>query len=834
MAGKVRDLTVAFRMLRKTPFVTAIAVASLALGIGANTAIYSLFDQILLRGLPVPEPARLVNLDAPGPKPGSQSCGQAGDCEAVFSYPMYKDLAATQTVFTGIAGHVSFGANVSVQNEASSTQGMLVSGSYFGVLQLRPAVGRLIQESDDQVVGANFVTVLSHEFWRERYGSDRHVVGQTVLVNAKPLTIIGVAPEGFRGTTLGAEPALYVPLTMRSALSTWPVQYENRRSYWVYLFARLKPGVAAEAAAAQLNTLYKPILNDIEAPLQEGMSDARLKEFKARSITVTAGSRGQSSVHREARAPLLMLFGVTATVLLIACANIANLLLARGASRATEMGVRLALGASRGQLLRQLITESLVLATVGGLVSLLVASWTLQGIGALMPADALEELSFSLQPRILVFSAVLTISTGLLFGLFPALHSTRSDLITAMRAGAGQIAGGRAASRFRTVLATAQIALSMTLLISAGLFLRSLVNVSRADLGVSVNNVATFAVSPGQSGYDRTRTIVLYERVEQELANMPGVTGVTAGLVRLMSGNNWGNDVRVQGFAHGPDVDANARFNAIGTDYFNTLGMQLLSGREFTAADRRGSGDVVVINEAFAKKFNLGANPVGKFMSQGSDSLTMQIVGLVKDARYAEVKDAVPPVFFIPWRQNDYLAGMNFYVRGTQDPEQLFAGIAAVMKGIDPTIPVEQLKTMPQQIRENIFLDRLISIMASAFAVLATVLAGIGLYGVLAYSVAQRTREIGVRMALGANASRVRTLIMRQVLAMTAVGAVIGIVTAFGVGRAAQSQLYNLQGHDPIVFVLSVVLLTLVALSAGYLPALRASKVDPMQALRYD
>lgn len=832
----MRHFMLAVRMLRKTPFVTAIAVASLALGIGANAAIYSLFDQMLLRPLPVNDPGRLVNLSVPGPKPGSTNCGQAGDCEDVFSYPMFRDIEQKQSALAGVAGHLSFGASITLNDEAFTDRGMFVSGGYFGVLGVTPLLGRVLQPADDAVIGANFVTVLSHEFWAERFGRDPQVVGKTIMLNGKTLTIVGVAQEGFRGTTLGAEPAMFVPISMRAALTTWRPAFENRRSYWVYAFGRLKPGQTIEQASAQLNTLYRPILTDIEAPLQTGMSDATMKLFKAKSMVVTPGAHGQSDIHREAKTPIILLFSVTGTVLLIACANIANLLLARGANRATEMGVRLALGATRVQLLRQLLTESLVLSLLGGAASLLVAVWTLRAIGSFLPPEALDTIDVSLQPGMVIFAAVLAIATGFIFGLFPALHSTRDDLITVIRAGAGQIAGGRTASRFRTVLVTAQIALSMALLISAGLFLKSLVNISRTELGIQIDNVATFAIAPMRSGYDSTRAAVLYERVEQELAALPGVTGVTSAVVPLLAGNNWGTDVRVQGFECGPDVDCNSRYNGVGASYLKSLGMSLLAGREFTTADRLGSGKVAIVNEAFARKFKLGANPVGRFMSSNGqlDSLDIQIVGFVKDAAYSEVKDEVPPLFFTPWRQTTSNSSLYFYIQTTQPPAEVLTSISALMKRIDPTVPVERLKTMPQQLRENVFLDRMISTMATTFAVLATLLAGVGLYGVLAYSVTQRTREIGVRMALGADSSRVRALVMRQVGFMTLIGSAVGIAAAVGLGRAAQSQLYKLEGHDPLVFSLAVVVLVLVALTAGYLPARRAALTDPMHALRYD
>lgn len=831
----MNHFTLALRMLRKTPFVTAVAVASLALGIGANAAIYSIFDQLLLQQLPVHAPQELVNFSAPGPKPGSTSCNQAGSCEDVFSYAMYRDLERLQTGFSGIAGHVQFGGNLAVDGEAMTVDGMYVTGSYFGVLGLAPALGRVIQPADDEPVGTHFVAVLSHDFWQNRFGGDRSVIGKSVMVNGRSLSVVGVAPAGFRGTTLGAEPDLFVPMSVRWPMSALTNPYDDRRSYWMYVFGRLKPGMSMEQAGTQLNTVYRNLLADVEAPLQQGMSDATMKLFRAKQVELSNGARGQTSIHREARTPILLLFSITGTVLLIACANIANLLLARGAGRATEMGVRLALGATRAQLLRQLLTESLVLAVLGGFASLLVAVWTLKAIAGFMPPEALRTINFSLQPSMVLFSGLVALGTGLVFGLFPALHSTRDDLITVIRAGAGQIAGGAVASRFRSVLVTAQIALSMALLISAGLFLKSLVNVSRTDLGLETEQIATFRISPMRSGYDSTRAAVLFEQVEQELAAMPGVTGVSNAVVAILNGNNWGTDVRVQGFDCGPDVDCNSRYNIVGTKFLDVLGMQLLSGREFTDSDRQGAARVAMVNEAFARKFNLGKDVIGKFMSRnGNDTLNIQIVGLVKDAAYSEVKDEIPPLFFSPWRQEARTGALTFYVRTSQRPEEVLQSVQALLRRMAPTVPVEDLKTLPQQVRENVFLDRMISTMASAFAVLATLLAAVGLYGVLAYSVTQRTREIGVRMALGADAARVRALVMRQMAVMTLIGSIIGVAAAFGLGRAAQSQLYQLEGHDPLVFSAAVVVLALVAFGAAWLPARRAALVDPMQALRYD
>jgi predicted permease len=622
---------------------------------------------------------------------------------------------------------------------------------------------------------------------------------------------------------------------MRGVLTTGFQGFDNRRSYWVYLFGRRKPGVSLTQASAGLNALYHSIINDVEAPLQQGMSDQTLTRFKAKQVAVTPGWRGQSNIHQGAKTPLIMLLSVTGIVLLIACANIANLLLARGAGRSMEMGVRLALGASRRQLMTQLLTESIVLASLGGIASLLVAKWTLSGIAVLLPSFAGRDvLEFTLQPAVLLFSALLAVGTGLVFGLFPAWHSTRSELVTTIRANAGQISGARSAARFRATLVTVQISLATALLIAAGLFMKSLVNVTHVELGIRVDSLSTFSLAPERSGYDSTRALLLYDRVEEAVAAIPGVQGVTSGLVPLLAGSNWGNNVYVQGFPSGPDVDNNSRFNEVGAGYFAALGVPLVAGREFTIGDHQGGPRVAIVNQAFAKKFNLGRAAVGKFMSTRSqDSLNIQIVGVVPNIRYSDVKDSVPPVFYLPWRQDTHVSGMYYYLRSAR-PAALLPQIRAAVKRIDPGLPVEDLKTMPQQVRENVFLDRMLSILSASFAVLATLLAAVGLYGVLAYTVAQRTREIGVRMALGADARRVRVMVLRQVSVLMAIGGVVGLAGAVALGRAARSLLYEMKGTDPAVFALAVAALTLVALGAGYVPARRASDVDPVQALRYE
>jgi predicted permease len=829
------NLKLAFRRLFKTPLVTAVAVVSLALGIGANAAIFSLFDQALLRPLPVANPGELVNLSSPGPKPGSNSCGQPGPCTMVFSYPMFRDLEKGQTVFSGLAGHVPFGVNLSYQGQNESGGGLLVTGSYFPTLGLRPALGRLFDVNDDRTIGGNFVVVLGHGYWTTRLGANPNVLNSTMLVNGQSMTVVGVAPRGFTSTTLGVDPEVFVPVTMRSLMVPGWETFENRRAYWMYLFGRLKPGMSIEQAQVTINGLYKPIINDVEAPLQKGMSDQTMARFRARELVLEPGQRGQSQVHEQARTPLVLLFSITGIVLLIACANIANLLLARGAGRATEMAVRLSLGASRRQLLTQLLTESCVLAALGGVAGLVFARMTLSFISSLLPPEASQSLQFELQPNVMAFAAVLSIATGILFGLFPALHSTRPDLVSTIKAQAGQPSGARSAARFRTALVTAQIALSMALLIAAGLFTRSLLNVSRVDLGIRIDNVVTFAVSPHLNGYDTDRAATFFNRLEQELASVPQVTSVAASMVPLLGGSNWGTSVRVQGFDSGPDTDTHSNFNNVGPGFFKTLGIPLMAGREFTDADVKTSAKVAIVNEAFVKKFNLGRDAVGKRMSSsGSSNLDVEIVGIAQNAKYSEVRDAIPPVFYMPYRQADRVGSLYFYSRTSGDVAQALRAMPAVVARLDPNLPIEELKTLPQQVQENVFMDRMVSTLSASFAVLATLLAAVGLYGVLAYTVGQRTREIGLRMALGADAARMRTMILTQVGWMTLIGGSVGLAGGWLLGYYAQSRLFEMTSFDPVVMAVAGVLLALVAFGAGFIPAYRASKIHPMQALRYE
>lgn len=830
------DLKYALRQLLKRPGFSAVVIVMLALGIGSTSGIFSLYYELLLRPLPVPAPEQLVNLRAPGPKIGAVSCSGAGNCEYVFSYAMFRDLEAQQDVFATIAALRDVQVNLSYQGQAETGQGMLVSAGYFPALRLRPQLGRLIGPPDEPRIDESPVVVLSDEYWRTRFGADPQVIGRRLTVNGQPLTIVGVAPAGFSGTTIGLRPQVFVPLTLRWLMQpTIPREPENRRAYWLYVFARLEPNVSVDQASAGINRLFMGIVNEIEAPLNSFLSPDALEKFKARRIVLEPAARGQSSVPENVQQPLTLLLGVTVLVLLIVCVNVASLLLARGTSRAGEIAIRASIGATRARLVRVLLVEAGLLAAIGGALGVVVAGATLAFIQWILPPDVTEVASIGLSRAALVFAAAASLATILLFGTVPVFKATRPNLGLVVKGHSTQAVGAREAARFRWILATGQVAFSMVLLVLAGLFARSLLNISRIDLGMKVDSLVTFQVAPRLNGYDKDRVMGLYDRIEEALSAQPGVTSVTSSMVPLLSNSAWGSEVTVEGFERGPGVDANASLNEIGTNFFATLSIPMLAGRHFTEADRLGSPRVGIVNQSFVRKFNLGDAPLGKhFGHHGEEGNGIEIVGIAADAKYSAVKGEVPPQYFLPRRQDADLEGLSYYVRGAGEPETLLRMIPRVVADVAPDLPVDHLRTMTHVLQTNVFLDRLVAILSAAFAVLATVLAAIGLYGVLAYNVAQRTRELGLRLALGATPARLRALVLAQVGFMGLVGGLAGLAGALSAGRAAGAILFGLSGYDPAVLLGAATVLSAVVFAAGYLPAHRASQVAPMEALRQE
>jgi predicted permease len=821
-------------------------VLSLALGIGVNTAMFSVFDRLLLRRLPVPAAHEIVNVTSPGPRPGSQSTGDGGRLDAIFSYPLFRDLERLDGDAMQMAAHRDFRANLAYRGQTSDAAGVLVSGNYFHALGIRPALGRLLGPDDDRVQGAHPVVVLSHSYWRTRFGADPSVLGGTLVVNGEPMTIVGVGERGFSGNTTTDRPQVFMPLMMAERAFR-DAQWNGmtaRNNHWLYVFARLRSDLSREQAEALVNVPFAALIKDVEFPaLRRGMGDRDRAQFQQRRIILQDGSHGRDSNRDETRGILLLMFAITGFVLSIACANVANLLLARVADRSMEMSVRLSLGASSVRLIRLLLAESLVLGVAGAVAALVVGRMTLSALFATMPADDVAVLDFTMSPRVFLFALALGIGTSVLFGLFPAIHGIRSSVRAGLRVESGRTAGSRTANRFRASLATSQIALATALLAVAGLFIVSLVNVARTELGIRRDGLVTFRLSPYLNGYSTVQALVLFDQVEEQLRGLPGVVSVTESTVPLLSNNNWQNNITVEGFDAGPDADTSVSVARVGTDYFRTMGIPLLGGRDFTRTDAENAPRVAVVNEAFGRKFNFGANVIGRRLALGAGGnrpLDIEIVGFVRDAKYSDIKEPPPPQLVMAYRQPD-AAGrqgsvglLTFYVRTTSDTGALLGAIPSLVARLDANLPIVNLRTMDDQIWDNTTPQRVLGTLSSSFALIATLLAAIGLYAVLAYGVVRRLREIGIRVALGAQPRDVRRLVLAQVGRMTLIGGIIGVVLALGLGRLAQAMLFGVEGNDTAIIGAAALVVVVVAVAAGALPARRATTVNPIEALRIE
>jgi predicted permease len=811
-----------------------VVVATLALGLGVNATMFSVYDQVLLRDLPVPEPDGLVNLGSPGFKQGNTSCNDGGTCEEIFSYPMFRDLERIDGPFEGIAAHRYTDASLAFEGETATGSALLVSGRYFSLLGIGPAIGRLLDTNDDRVDGEASAVVLSYAYWESTFGADASVVGRTLVVNGKPLTIVGVGPRGFYGTTIGERPLVFVPITFRWLANplAFP-QHADRKSYWAYLFARLKPGVSLEQAAAAINAPYRSIVNDVDAPLLTGVSEQQLAAYRAKTVVLTPGERGQSRIDDNASRELTILIVSTGLVLLIACVNVANLMLARGSTRVAEIAVRVSLGAARSRLLSLLLVETLLLAAAAALVSTPLTMGALRGIEAMLPPSN-RVFDLTLDGTVVAATIGLAVVSTLVFGLIPALKLIRVDVNPARETQGTRHTGGKAAARFRATLTTAQIALSMALLVLAGWFAQSLANVARVDLGFRAESLAVFTIAPERNGYAPAQSAALFTRLEEELGEIPGVAAAGAAGVALLDNSNWNGNVSVEGFEATPETDTNVSMNFVSPEFFRTLEMPLIRGVGLERATNEGP-QVAVVNERFVEKFGLGDGAVGARMAFGAtQDLNIEIVGVVRDAKYSEVKADPPPQVFRPRVQVPFLGEMSFYLRGNLGLAELRSAVMSVLARHDANLPLMNLVTVTQQARENIFLDRFMGTLATALAGMAVVLAAIGIYGVLSYGVVQRLREIGLRIALGAAPRNVRRMVLKQVAWMATIGVAIGVSLALLVGQARRALLFGLTPTDPAVPAAAVLVLLAIVAAAAYWPARRAAHVDPVIALRGD
>jgi predicted permease len=834
----VADLRYALRGLRRSPLFATVAILSLALGIGANTAIFTLLDQVLLRKLPVKEPDRIVMLFQRANNMGSNMGSRMN------SYPLYQDLQQKAEPLSEVICRRIVPASLAVDNQTERVEAEIISGNYFTMLGVGPAIGRVFNSrEDDQVYRGHPTVVLSYGYWVKRFARDPNVVGKKIRVNDYPMTIVGVSAEGFAGLDPADSPQIRVPILMKEVMmpdNGW-LHPDDRRARWVQVFARLKPGYTVASAAAPLQGLFTQIrAYEMTLPAAKDWSAYSRTEFMKGKLLVAAAALGYSPLRNDFSTALVVLMCMLGLVLLIACANVANLLIARGFMRQREIAVRLSLGCSRGRLVRQLLVESLVLSLAGGAVGLLIAFWLTRTLLSFVPqVDQPLLISASPDPRILAFAFALTCVTAVVFGLLPALRASRPDPWVTLKDTVGSIAGTGGSLFLRKGLVTAQVALSFLLLFGAGLFVRSLQNLKGTDPGVALDNLVTFQLAPALDGYENERATIFYRDLRERLHSSPGVQSVGLATVPILSGNEWDSSMSVEGHQAKDGEDMQAFMNAVSPGYFQTMKIPLLEGRDFRESDARNmAGDnvpgVAVVNRAFQEHFFPGRSAVGKRLGWGGGpktKLTIEIVGVVADSLYEGPREGVHRQVFVPNWGKDSSA---FYLRTQTSSAVSFNMIRNEVRQLDPAMPVYSMKTVEGQLDETLMTDRLIAILSAGFGLLATLLASIGLYGVMAFVVARRRKELGIRLALGAQPGFVIWMVMREVLLLLAIGLAIGLPAAMALGRYVATQLYGIKPHDPAIAGGTMALLIVVSAAAGLIPAQRASRIDPILALRHE
>ncbi len=831
MPSLVEDLRMAFRSLAKAPVLTIVGVLSLALGIGGNTAIFTLFDQVLLRLLPVKDPRSLVIVATRGSHSGSNRGANA------ISYPMYKDYREKNQVFDGILCRRGETVNAGFLGKTERAEAELASGNYFDVLGVGPGLGRVLSAADERAPGAEPVVVLGHDYWRNRFASDRGVLGKALLINGHPMTIVGVAAPGFSGVSLGFQPDLYVPVTMKKQVTPSWDDLEDRRSRWVQVFARLSPGVSREKAEASLGALYKQIIADeVEEPYFANITPYWKEQFLKSHAVVLPGGQGYSNTREELTKPLRVLMILVGLVLLITCANVSNLLVAKATSRQKEMALRLALGARRPAIVKQLLVESLLLAFTGGALGLVLAYWTTRGLLLLAPTEQVR-LSLSAAPdtRVLLFTLALSAFAAVVFGLLPALQSARADLISTMKQASGTSAAGHAAG-MRKTLVVVQVVVALLLLLGSALFVQSLKNLNTVDPGFHATNLVRFKIDPMLGGYDVEGTKQFYQRLLERLRTLPAVESAGLAVVAIMEGNEWDSTVSVEGYRTSEGEDMNPHFNSVSARYFETLGLAIRAGRDFDERDQLGSKRSVIVNETFARKY-FPEGSLGYHIGWGDGPDTvfdMEIVGVVEDAKYEDLRDEVPRQVFVTYVQSEWASEMTAYVRTSRNSEAMFATIRDEVSKLDASMPIFDMNTMEDQLDRSLSIERLVALLSSAFGFLATLLAFLGLYGVTAFGVARRSAEIGLRMALGAQGRSVVSMVLKEVALLAGLGVGIALPLAWWLSKLVESQLYGVAPRDPVTLSLATLGLLTVAFAAGAVPALRASRVSPVSVLRYE
>ena len=839
MTHLLADLRLAARSLARAPLFSLVAVVSIALGIGANTAVFSLLDQVTLRPLPVDRPEALVQLH----NRGSEKLGGTLGNGTELSWPLFTDFRDRAAGFDGVIGRAATQLHVGHDGVSERVDGELISGNFFSVLGVAPAIGRLLTPADDRTPGGHPLAVLGYDYWQRRFAGRRDIVGQKMLVNGHPCTVIGVAARGFYGLEIGAPSHVYVPLTLQPQMGPAWLKLDDRRFHWVQVYARLAPGMTRERGQAGLQPLFSALreLESREDAVKSASAETR-KAFLSTRIQVDDASHGQSELRSQLQPSLRILMAVAAGVLLIACANVANLLIARGAARERELALRRALGAGRGRLAWLLLAEAGVLAVAGSVLGLVLATW---GAGLLVDifatSDTTAAVAASPDLRVVAFTACVAILTTLASGLAPALRAAGGSVAATLKAAGGGVV--REQPRLRKSLVVAQVALSFLMVAAAGLFVRSLDNLQQVHPGYATARVASFTVDLERSGYSDGRSIQFGRDALARLAAIPGVDAVGFATFGILEGGGWGMPFTVEGFQPKPGDRVGSMVNAISPGYFETLQAKLLRGRAFGERDARLPAKdeqgwpyrTAIINATFAKRYFPGRDPIGRHVGIGDDPGTatpLEIVGVVEDGKYVAIRENATPQIFLPAFENGTLGSFTVYLRSRLPVPAALGAARAAIAQLDPGLPVFNVATLDERVARSLRNERLVAGLSAAFAVLATLLAVVGLYGVISYTVTRQSCEIGIRMALGARAGRVAAQVVREAGLLVVLGLVAAAPAAWWLRRFVGAELYNVQPLDPPTLVTAAVGLALIALLAAAIPARRAARVDPMRALR--
>jgi len=828
-----RDVRYGLRMLRKNPAFTAVAVLSLALGIGANTAIFTLIDAVLLRMLPVKDPQQLVSLRLDDSKVHGNHWTD-GDSSTAYPYPSYEQMRDRNQTLSSLIAFKTLGRlNTQVNGVAELARGQLATANYFSALGVQIILGRDFSDTDDRS-GAEPVAIISHGYWQRRFGSDPAVAGRSLVINNVSFTVIGVTAPEFFGLQAGNQIDLSVPFHVQPQMlpdlaNNGPSLFTANNRWWIELMGRLKSGVTEEQARANLEVIYLQSLSDATAKEKD---DTKQEP----PVQVVSGARGLMNLRNAYSQPLWILMTVVGVVLLIACANVANLLLARATERRKEIAVRLAMGATRARLIRQLVIESLLLAVLGGAGGLIFAYWGSNVLVAMMRTDY-NRMTFDLHPdfTILGFTALACILTTLLFGLMPAFRATRVELTSALKLSSLALGGQR--MRLSKTLVVTQVALSLVLLFGAGLFVRTLVNLQTQNVGFVRDNLLLFGIAPREAGYNDARFAALCREVQDRASRLPGVKSATSSLHLLLSGSQRGQSIKVPGYSPAPKENMSVRVLPVGTSFLSTMGMALLQGRDLTEHDDENAPKVALINQTMAKKYWPNQDPLGRHFSMGK--MDLEIVGVVQDSKYSSLRRDAGAVVYHPMVQDiATMHSMHFEVRTAGDAAALIPQVRDLVRSIDSRLPLFDVRTQTQQIDELLLQERLFAKLTTFFAALALLLVCVGLYGIMSYTVSRRTSEIGIRMALGAQRETILGMVLREALLLVSIGVVLGVAGAYGAAKAADAVvsglLFGLKITDASAIVVASLVMVAVAIFAGFLPARRASRVDPMVALRYE